>query len=45
MKTLFRAMLTLPAGLLLIGARGSAAPAPSLEYAFTVRATLLPPVE
>jgi len=45
MKALFRAMLTLSAGLLLSGARGPAAPAPSLEYAFTIMATLLPPVE
>lgn len=45
MKTLLRAVLTLSAGLVLMGARGPAAPAPSLEYAFTVVASLLPPVE
>ena len=45
MKSLIRAVLTLSASVLLIGARAPAAPAPSLEYAFTVVASLLPPVE
>jgi len=40
-----RAILTLCAGLALTGATGPAAPAPTLEYVFTVRASLLPPVE
>lgn len=42
---LARAALTLVACAALTGASGPAAPAPTLEFAFTVRATLLAPVE
>ena len=42
---LARPLLALCAGLFLLGAGAPAAPAPSLDYAFTVTARLLPPVE
>lgn len=45
MTSATRAALTLTAAALLGGATGPAAPAPTLEYAFTVKATLAPPVE
>ena len=45
MHHIIRAIMGLCAAALLTAATGPAAPAPSLEYAFTVRATLLPPVE
>lgn len=45
MKTYVLAGMKIAIALLLMGARGPLAPAPSLEYAFTVTASLLPPVE
>lgn len=44
-QSAFKSALALVAAVLLLGARGPAGPVPTLEYAFTVTATLLPPVE
>ena len=45
MQNHLRTLFALGAALLLGAAKGPSAPPPSLDYAFTVRATLLPPVE